>query len=47
VAIIQRRVFKNGDHPYENLAKYGYALDVEYNSLINLLYSWLHTENKT
>jgi hypothetical protein len=40
------RFRENGDHPYENVAKSGYILDLEYKSFINILYSWLQTENQ-
>jgi hypothetical protein len=36
-------VEKNGNHPLEELAKLSYKSDMEYKSLINLVYLWLHT----
>ncbi len=36
---------KNGNHPKEDFGKFGYKPEMKYNSLINLLYLWLHTEN--
>jgi hypothetical protein len=35
---------KNSDHTQEDLAKSGYKPDMNYKSLISLLYLWLHTE---
>jgi hypothetical protein len=43
---LAQTIKKNDDHPLKDLAKSGYTLDVEYNSLTNLLYSWLHIEKK-
>jgi hypothetical protein len=37
---------KNGDHPWEDLAKSGYKPHAECKSLIILLYLWLHIENQ-
>jgi hypothetical protein len=40
-----RNFFKiYGNHPKEDLATSGYKPDVEYTSLIDLVYSWLHTK---
>ncbi len=40
-----RNFFKiYGNHPKEDLATSGYKPDVEYTSLINLVYSWLNTK---
>jgi hypothetical protein len=45
VFFFSRNFFKiYGNHPKEDLATSGYKLDVDYTSLINLAYSWLHTK---
>jgi hypothetical protein len=36
---------KNGNHHKEDFGKFGYKPEMKYNSLINLLYLWLHTKN--
>jgi hypothetical protein len=38
------RCRKNGDHPYEDLAKSNYKPNVKYQSIIIFLYSWLYAE---
>jgi hypothetical protein len=46
VTIIDMRIWKNGDHIQEDIAKFGYNQDMEYKYLINLLYLWLQIENQ-
>jgi len=41
-----RRCRKNGDHPYEDLAKSNYKPNVKYKSIINFLYIHLYTLKK-
>jgi len=38
-------MYKNDDHPYDNLANFGYKPKMKYNPLINLLYLWLHIKS--
>jgi len=40
------KLWKDGNHTQENLAKSNYNQDMEYKYLINLLYLWLQVENQ-
>ncbi len=43
---IEKDVEKGGNHPQEDLAKFGYMPSLKYKYLIILLYFCLHTENQ-